>query len=131
MGREIASTGELARCEWPPSFTVQGGRYSETGLVFVEVFPTAPRTYLRRDGQSFVEAELACWEAWLAVQACPYHPEHGPFERRDYTNGSGFCVHCGAWFGPEVTRLLPLPHSRPAYLTGEALERFMRTGRWE
>lgn len=29
---------------------------------------------------------------------CDAHPEHGPFEARSYTNGSGFCVVCNTWF---------------------------------
>lgn len=131
------NTGELAQFDWPATFYLQGGKYAGVRpnsngslvLAFVEVFPTTPRTFLRREGTTVAEAEAACWEAWQAIVSCPRHPGHGPFERRDYRNGSGFCVHCGGWFGPELTGFNPLPDAETE--TALELENFMKTGSWQ
>lgn len=58
---------------------------------FVEAFPKNPATFIRGEGKDLVEAENAAWRQWQRVSGCPNHE----FERRNYRNGAGFCIHCG------------------------------------
>lgn len=101
--REILRTGEQAMFPWPQDMYLQGGK---RGLVvgrkgsyrtaFVEAFP--PGTFLRGEGETVAEAEAACWAKYEKHIACDGSGEHGPYEPRQYENGGGFCVKCGAWF---------------------------------
>lgn len=100
---DILRTGQQARHPWPEGILIQGGK---SGLAyrdgkgyttaFVEV--GLDRTFLRGEGKTVAEAEDSCWAKYQRLTACPAHPDHGPFEPRDYTNGAGFCTQCGGWF---------------------------------
>jgi hypothetical protein len=93
--------------DWPEDCRVQGG---DRGLVidpqnpeksyttaFIEVFPQNPNTFIRGEGATPEEAENKAWEKYQRALACPGHE----FERRGYTNGAGFCKHCGM-FAPQA-----------------------------
>lgn len=109
-GRLIKHTTEVARHPWPDEVTLlQGGK---NGLVlrreggsyrtaFVEA--SLPGTFLRGEGETIADAEDVVWEQYERLTACPAYPDHGPFERRHYRNGAGFCIQCGGWFA----RVLP------------------------
>jgi hypothetical protein len=88
---------------------VQGGR---NGLVinskdtsksyrtaFVEAFIDG--SFVRGEGKSLKEADDACWAKIIKQRSCSGHE----FEPRSYTNGAGFCKHCGyfasEWFTGE------------------------------
>jgi hypothetical protein len=113
---KIFNTDHDAQHPWPDGVYVQGGA---EGLVFrtaggayrtafVEAFPDG--TFLRGEGATISDAETACWVKFQALRTCPAYPNHGPFEARGYTNGAGFCTHCGGWSahvlppGPEPDR---------------------------
>lgn len=113
--RFIANTNEPVRHPWPADCLVQGG---DRGVVFgtggtyrtafVEAFPG---TFLRGEGHTIADAEDACWAKYQRMTAC----DHGPFERRGYTNGGGFCTSCGTFF-PDIFRPLPPDPDRPKSL---------------
>ncbi len=86
-------------CAWPDDCFVQWGG---NGVVlsaskgtyrtaFFEAFPTDPATFIRGEGATVAEAEAQAFAAFERHRACPGHE----FERRGYTNGAGFCKHCG------------------------------------
>ncbi len=104
----IKNTTVEARHPWPDGMRVQGGGHGVvfvrgTGdsyeTAFVEAFPS--RTFIRGEGATVEDAEDACWAKYLKVVTCTGGGEHGPYEARDYENGSGFCTKCGTWF-PDV-----------------------------
>ncbi|MCG5464176.1 hypothetical protein MED01_002341 [Micromonospora sp. MED01] len=104
-GRVILRTDTVAQHPWPDDTFLQGGSrgvvFASDGnyrTAFVEAFHSNPDTFLRGEGTTVAEAEDACWAKYQTLTACPAHPEHGPFEARQYTNGAGFCAHCGTWF---------------------------------
>lgn len=105
--------GALLTHEWPEDCGVQGGT---RGLVisrshpdgkyftpFFEAFPNDPKTFIRGEGKTVEEAEEDAWQKWQRYLNCP-GPKH-EFEPRGYTNGAGFCKHCGLFqseiFSPE------------------------------
>ncbi|QDN94890.1 hypothetical protein FNV58_00755 (plasmid) [Streptomyces sp. RLB1-9] len=104
MTRTIENTTTEAQHDWPESVYIQGG---EHGVVFgaadgpyqtafFEAFPGG--TFLRGEGKTLAEAEEKCWKQYQVFTACDGTGEpHGPFERRQYTNGAGFCTRCGIW----------------------------------
>ena len=75
---------------WPEDCFVQCGG-GNTRTAFFEAFPESPQTYIRSEAPTVEEAEAKAFAALERYAACA-HPE---FERRDYTNGLGFCVKCG------------------------------------
>lgn len=103
--RLITNTDVVARHPWPEDVHLQGGK---RGLVlvrgggsyrtaFVEASPA--ETFLRGEGATVEEAEDAAWAKYQKVLECDGTGQpHGPFEPRQYDNGSGFCTRCGAWF---------------------------------
>jgi hypothetical protein len=116
--RMITHTQEPVRHPWPEDIFIQGGArgvvFKRDGggayrTAFVEVMPQQPATFLRGEGPTIAEAETAAWEKYQRILACPAHPDHGPFEARDYTNGAGFCTRCGSWF----SRVLPEQPTEP------------------
>lgn len=58
---------------------------------FFEAFPKNPKTFIRGEGNTIEEAEEKAWEQLQKYKNCKNHE----FERNGYTNGSGFCKHCG------------------------------------
>ena len=62
---------------------------------FVEAFPNNPSTFIRGEGKTVEEAETDAWLQFQKVIQCVTHE----FERRNYTNGAGFCKHCGLFKG--------------------------------
>lgn len=130
MSRIIARTDHETQYPWPPSVFLQGGTsgvvfrkdWSTYQTAFVEAAPAG--TFLRGEGATVAEAEADCWEQYLRYVHCdndrtkpPYgQPWHGPYERRQYTNGSGFCTRCGIW----MNRVLPVlpddPNREPGIL---------------
>lgn len=84
--------------EWPEDCAVQCG---DDGIVFTEnssyrtayfeAFPRDPHTLIRGEGKTIQEAEESAWNQIQKHLACKKHK----FERREYRNGAGFCVHCG------------------------------------
>lgn len=58
---------------------------------FVEAFPRNPDTFIRGEGSTLEEAETDAWDQFLKVNRCSEHE----YERKGYTNGAGFCKHCG------------------------------------
>ncbi len=99
------SFGEPFECKmpWPDDCKVQcGGRGIVFGkkdiyhTAFFEAFPNNPKTFIRGEGATVEEAELACWNKLEKYRACNLdHRNSENFDRRDYTNGAAFCVACG------------------------------------
>jgi len=122
--RMIANTTEPMRHPWPDDVYVQGGARgvvlhrdgTHYRTAFVEAFPRNSDTFLRGEGKVVEEAETACWEQYQQMADCPTHPTHGPFEARGFTDGAGFCTHCGTWF----SRVLPPgpadPNRQPSFM---------------
>ncbi|MEV7675165.1 hypothetical protein [Streptomyces sp. NPDC088752] len=110
MARTITNTSTQAQHDWPDDVFIQGG---ERGIVFggpdgayqtafVEAFPES--TFLRGEGSTLAEAEDKCWKQYQRHVSCDGTGQgHGPYERRQYTNGAGFCTRCGTW----MNRVLP------------------------
>jgi len=122
--RHITRTGEVAQHPWPEDLFIQGGNgiaFTPDGqtyrTAFVEAFPDDPPTFLRGEGNTIAEAEDNCWKQYQRYAGCP----HGKYERRQYRNGSGFCVHCGTWLNKVFE---PLPEDPEAQAT--ILDRLFR-----
>lgn len=106
------SFGEPYKCkkDWDEDCFVQCG---DSGLVlkaentyntaFFEAFPTNPKTFIRGEGETIQEAEERAFEKLQKYKKCEKHE----FERNGYTNGAGFCKHCGLFkskcFEPSTT----------------------------
>ena len=58
---------------------------------FFEAFPKSPSTFIRGEGKTIEDAERQAFNKLTKYLACARHE----FERRGYTNGAGFCKHCG------------------------------------
>jgi hypothetical protein len=121
--REILRTGEPVRKPWPEDMFIQGGTRFYSGgerhdECFVEAFP--PGTFMRGEGSTVAEAEAKVWAKYQHMLACEAAPEHGPFEARHYTNGSGFCTTCGTWF----SKVLPVTTTPEQ--ERESVERFLK-----
>lgn len=125
--RVITNTQEPQRQPWPEDLIVQGGA---SGVVvvrggenyrtaFVEVFP--PKSFIRGEGPTVADAEKAAWEQYQRMVTCPGHPEHGPFNRRHYHNGAGFCEKCGCWFSGVLEPLPEPPAVRDPQARGRML----------
>jgi hypothetical protein len=120
---KIIRTDHDAQHPWPEDTFLQGGArgvvLSSTGnyrTAFVEAFPTRPRTFIRGEGATVPEAENEAWARWQTITSCPAHPDHGPFEARGYTNGSGFCARCGSWFSRVLPEQPTPPDRQPSRL---------------
>lgn len=87
-----------ASIEWPDEFYLQGGR---DGIVFSRKDNTSYRTafveiisssiFIRGEGATIVEAEQKAYKKYQTQQSCSGHE----YVTRGYTNGAGFCKHCG------------------------------------
>jgi len=97
-------------CAWPEECFCQAGDNGivltestvEDALVgemkhyhtaFFEAFPEigGVGTFIRGEGATIIDAEASAWEQYQKLSVCPGHE----FEARGYTNGAGFCKHCG------------------------------------
>lgn len=97
-------------CAWPEDCTVQWGNegvvIGETcsyTTAFFEAFPASPVTFIRGEGKTVEAAERSAFAQFERHRACASHD----FERRRYTNGAGFCRHCGLFSSkafPPLTR---------------------------
>lgn len=118
------SSGENAHTPthaWPDDCYVQWGAsgivLSKTGArktAFFEAFPTAPKTFIRGEGNTVAEAEAAAFAKYERQTACPGHE----FERGSYRNGAGICKHC-RMFSSEVFEPLEtcVVCGKPTYYT--------------
>lgn len=129
MGRIIRNTQTEAVHDWPEDVMIQGGGdgivFAKTGsynTAFFEAFPAG--TFLRGEGETLTAAEESCWQQYQVHIGC----EHGPFERRQYTNGAGFCTKCGTWMNRVFEPLPEDPNREPSQL--ELFFRTMRE-RWD
>jgi hypothetical protein len=121
--RLIENTYTPMRHPWPDDVEVQGSDHSVVfrgdtpsyRTAFVEAFPDG--TFLRGEGETLADAEDICWEKYQRHIGC----EHGPFERRHYRNGAGYCVKCGTWMS-QIFEPLPEDPDRPPTM----LERLFR-----
>jgi hypothetical protein len=89
---------------------------------FFEAFVNNPDTFIRGEGKTIEEAEQSAFTQFLAYKDCagnhdlPNTPSevlsrpHGPYEPRDYKNGSGYCVKCGLWFPHVIPPTHPCIH---------------------
>lgn len=118
--RPIVNTNVAAIHPWPTDCYIQGG---DRGVVldhagkpyrtaFFEAFPNDPDTFLRGEGSTVAEAEDNCWQQYQRLISC----KHGPFERRNYTNGAGFCTQCGMWFPKVFDELPPDPDAPKSFM---------------
>lgn len=122
-GRMILRTDHAAQHPWPEDMFLQGGTrgivFASDGnyrTAFVEAFPRDPDTFLRGEGTTVAEAEADCWAKYQTLTACPAHPNHGPFEAREYTNGAGFCTRCGTWFSKVLPEQPEDPDRAPSLM---------------
>ena len=112
MKRIIENTRHEAQYSWPEEVFIQGGDIgvgyageNSYRTAFVEAFPG--NTFLRGEGRTIIEAEDACWKKYLTWRDCDGSGnKHGPYERRQYRNGAGFCTRCGTWMS-KVFESLP------------------------
>lgn len=79
------------------------------GSVSMEVFTHEPEnaaTMLGADGITFEECEEKCWEKYQEYQRCQHTFTRESPDGVHYTNGAGFCKHCGMFkskaFEPET-----------------------------
>lgn len=79
------------------------------GSVSMEVFTHEPEnaaTMLGADGITFEECEEKCWEKYQEYQRCQHTFTRESPDGGHYTNGAGFCKHCGMFksqaFEPET-----------------------------
>lgn len=109
----IKNTDFEARHPWPENVYLQGGGLGAVlsgdgkhyRTAFVEAFPG--ETFLRGEGKTLEEAEDKAWAQYTRWADCDGSGEpHGPFERRKYTAGHGFCTRCGIWM---MNVLPPIP----------------------
>jgi hypothetical protein len=124
--RMIKNTRHVAQHPWPESVYVQGGGHGVVfspdrdpyRTAFVEAFPGD--TFLRGEGATIAEAEDKCWKQFLRWRDCDGSGQgHGPYERRQYRNGAGFCTRCGIWMN-RVFPELPEDPERPKSLLEKA-----------
>ena len=109
-------------CAWPDDCYVQWGsvgvvlREAEYGgsywTAFFESFPTDPKTFIRGEGETVQVAEAKAYQAFQRYRACNGHE----FERRNYTNGAGFCKHCGLFKSQAFEPLPDAPNRKPGML---------------
>ncbi|MCX4799691.1 hypothetical protein OG497_38190 [Streptomyces sp. NBC_01242] len=104
MARIIKNTSTEAQHDWPDDVFIQGGKHGVVlggpgggyQTAFFEAFPEG--TFLRGEGATLAEAEERCWKQYQVYTACDGTGQpHGPYERRQYRNGAGFCTRCGTW----------------------------------
>jgi hypothetical protein len=92
------SFGEPYTCKypWPDDCKVQCGGSEKRGY-FIESYPQLPSTMIRSDSKISIEdAEQKAWNKYQSYLNCPSnHSNPDNFEKRDYTNGVGFCKQCG------------------------------------
>jgi hypothetical protein len=113
------------KCAWPDDCYVQWG---DTGVVFrrkehggsyetafFEAFPGD--TFIRGEGKTVAEAEAHAFAQFIRFSACSGHD----FERRNYTNGAGFCKHCGMFKG-KAFEPIPEDPNAPKSMLQEFLE---------
>lgn len=100
---QIRNTSYSISCAWPEGTSIQGGRVLREGedglqhdLHFVEV-STPPHGYFRAEAPTMAAAEQAAFARYQLSAQCPGHE----WQARGYTNGAGFCRHCGV-FGSNV-----------------------------
>jgi hypothetical protein len=124
--RLIKNTRHAAQYPWPEDTYVQGGDHGVVfspdrdpyRTAFVEAFPGD--TFLRGEGATIAEAEDKCWKQFLRWRDCDGSGQgHGPYERRQYRNGAGFCTRCGIWMN-RVFPELPEDPERPKNLLEKA-----------
>lgn len=129
-----AHAGHTPACAWPENCYIQWGgrgvslRRKEEGgsymTAFFEAFPRNPDTFIRGEGATVAEAEQSAFDKLTRYQACSGHE----FERRGYTNGAGFCKHCGMFKSkafeplPETEEQKSLFQQMMAKLAAEAAE---------
>lgn len=105
--------GWLPLCAWPEDCTVQWG---DVGLVvcrekdkenyltaFFEAFPVEPRTFIRGEGKTIVEAEANAFAKLERYQACAGHE----FEMGTFLNGAGICKHCRMFSSKAIEPIYP------------------------
>jgi hypothetical protein len=124
--RIIRNTSTKAQHEWPEDVFIQGG---ERGVVFggpdgayqtafFEAFPQDPRSgFMRGEGETLAEAEEKAWTRYQVWVNCDGSGQpHGPYERRKYRNGAGYCTRCGIWMSQVFEPLPEEPDRKPTLL---------------
>ncbi|THA72452.1 hypothetical protein E6R60_26330 [Streptomyces sp. A0642] len=122
MTRIIKNTTTEAQHDWPDDVFIQGGTHGVAfggpdgayQTAFFEAFPGD--TFLRGEGKTIAEAEESCWGQYQRFIVCDGSGEHGPYERREYRNGAGFCTKCGTWMSNVFEPLPEQPRRRPSLL---------------
>lgn len=56
---------------------------------FFEAFPNEPSCFIRGEGKDIAESETNAWNKYIKIKDCNHE-----MERRDRTDGYGFCKHC-------------------------------------
>lgn len=89
-------------CAWPEDTYLQCGDH---GLVlseetyytaFFEAFPKNPSTFIRGEGKTLQDAELAAFNKYLKIKACDVHEyeRHGDTEHANCLKCGLFTTHC-------------------------------------
>lgn len=80
---------------WPDNSFVQCGNEDMHEKAFFEFFPN-DGFYIRRDAKTIEEAETKAWFFYQNGLKCKLdHTNPDNFDRKNYTNGLGFCKSCG------------------------------------
>jgi len=87
----IVLSGDMQNCFESKNPLKHISEHTSYTTAFFEAFPNNPKTFIRGEGKTIVEAEMVAWNKLQKYLACENHE----FERRNYTNGAGFCKHCG------------------------------------
>ncbi|MFC9085313.1 hypothetical protein [Nocardiopsis dassonvillei] len=118
----INNTDHQTRHPWPHDVHLQGSTrgvvFSDDGdytTAFVEAFPEAGG-FLRGEGADLAAAEDIAWAKYLVWRDCDGNGEHGPWEARGYTNGSGHCSRCGTWMSDVLPKKPDDPDREPGLL---------------
>lgn len=96
--RQSTAAPVLSKYRWPEGTSINGSQASAYRLkAFVEVHTTTPgiETFFRCNAETIEVAESTAVMLYGKYEDCLANGTHDEYERRDYTNGVGFCKTCG------------------------------------
>jgi hypothetical protein len=104
------NTSYSPKCDWPEDCTVQWGNGLVPSTPFFEAFPTG--TFIRGEGATIEEAEEKAFAKYIREFLCDHLWGRQRPNRDLYTNGAGWCRHCGAFRSNMFKEIIILGHWR-------------------